>query len=130
MTTTSSSTCETICPCDETCPLGEAIAMIGGKWKLRILCSLTVDGTQRYNDLKQKITGITPAMLSSSLKELEQSGLVTRRQYAEMPVRVEYCITDRGSELWPILHQLAHWALGEPLDSDEITRSATAEVSV
>lgn len=111
--------CSAVCPCSEQCPIGEAIAMIGGKWKLRILCSLNVDGTLRYNDLKERITGITPAMLSGSLKELEQDELVVRTQYAEIPVRVEYRITERGKELWPILHRLAHWARNEPFDSDE-----------
>lgn len=107
---------KSICPCDDKCPIAEALAKIGGKWKLRILCSLSVDGTLRYNDLKQKTTGITPAMLSSSLKELEADGLITRKQYAEVPVRVEYSLTDYGKELWPILHSLGHWAKHEAVD--------------
>ena len=112
-------TCGSICPCSEQCPIGEAIRMIGGRWKLRILCSLNVDGTLRYNDLKERIMGVTPAMLSASLKELERDGLVTRTQYAQIPVRVEYSLTERGRELWPILHRLAHWAINEPFDSNE-----------
>ncbi len=107
-----------ICPCDSLCPIGEAISMIGGKWKLRLICTLYQDGTQRYNDLKKKTRGITGAVLSSSLKELEADGLVIRRQYAEMPVRVEYSLTARGRELWPILHRLGHWARGEEFDGD------------
>ena len=112
--------CTSICPCSEQCPIGEAIDMIGGRWKLRILCNLTVDGTLRFNALKDNIVGITPAMLSASLKDLERDGLIARRQYEEIPVRVEYQITDRGKELWPILHRLAHWARREPADSDEL----------
>lgn len=104
------------CPCSTECPIEQALAMIGGKWKMRIICSLTVDGTQRYSDLKKKAAGITPAMLSSSLKELEADGLITRIQYAEVPVRVEYALTDYGKELWPILHRLAHWARHEAFD--------------
>lgn len=111
--------CGTICPCAEPCPLGHALSMIGGRWKLRILCSLNVDGTLRFRDLQQKITAVTPAMLTASLKELEADGLVSRRQYQEMPVRVEYSLTERGRELWPILHRLAHWGAGVPFDSDE-----------
>ena len=110
------STCKAICPCDASCPLGEALALVGGKWKMRIICSLFVDGTQRYNDLARKTRGITNAMLSSSLKDLENGGLVTRRQYETIPPRVEYTLTDKGRELWPILHQLAHWARGEQPD--------------
>ena len=110
--------CKAICPCDEQCPVGEALAMVGGKWKMRILCSLYVDGTQRYNDLKKKIRGITSAMMSSSLKDLENDGLVTRKQFETIPPKVEYALTDRGKELWPILHRLAHWARGEEFDED------------
>lgn len=105
-----------ICPCDTSCPLGEALAKIGGKWKLRLLCSLNADGTLRYNELKQKTVGITPAVLSSSLKELEADGLIVRTQFAEVPVRVEYGLTEYGKELLPILHSLAHWARHEAVD--------------
>lgn len=107
-----------ICPCDTECPLGKALGIIGGRWKLRILCTLYVDGTQRYNDLVKKTKGITNAMLSSSLKDLENDGIITRKQYEEIPPRVEYSLTEHGRELWPILHRLAHWAVGEPFDGD------------
>ena len=101
------------CPCDEECALAKAVKLIGGKWKLRLLCTLSVDGTARFIDLARKTKGITSAMLSSSLKELEADGLVTRRQYEEIPPRVEYSLTEYARELWPILHRLAHWARRE-----------------
>ena len=110
--------CAGICPCASPCPIGEALKVIGGKWKMRIVCTLYADGTQRYNDLVRKTAGVTNAMLSSSLKELEADGIVTRRQYEEIPPRVEYSLTGRGRELWPILHRLAHWAAGEEFDGD------------
>ena len=118
MTPTPNRPCTEICPCDEVCPIGKALGMIGGKWKMRILCSLTVDGTMRYVELQKKIQGITPAMLSSSLKEMEEDGLLVRTQYPGVPVRVEYALTDRAREIWPILHRLAHWSMGVPFDSD------------
>ena len=99
------------CPCTEACPLQRAMEMIGGKWKLAILCSLSVDGTVRYNDLKRKISGISNTMLSKSLQELEVDGLVRRTEYLEVPVRVEYDATDKAKELSPILVQLAQWAV-------------------
>ncbi len=114
-----SNTCNGLCPCEAECPVGHALAVIGGKWKLRIICSLYVDGTLRYNDLVKKTRGITNAMLSSSLKDLEADGVITRRQYEEIPPRVEYALTDRGRELWPVIHRLAHWAKGEPFDGDD-----------
>ncbi len=119
-----------VCPCREKCPLGEAVRMVGGRWKLKILCAMYLDGTLRYSDLKKKVRGITPAVLSSSMKELEQDGLVTRTQYEEIPPRVDYSITGRGKELWPILHQLAHWALGDPADGGEDAAATQGEVQL
>ena len=111
--------CIGVCPCAVPCPIKTALSAVGGKWKPRIVCTLYVDGTQRYNDLLRKTEGITSAMLSSSLKELETDGVVERRQYEEIPPRVEYTLTDHGRELWPILHRLAHWATGEEFDGDD-----------
>ena len=91
------------------CPLGSALKLIGGKWKIPILCSLHQDGTTRYNELRRKIEGITNTMLASSLRELEEDGLIYRKQYLEMPVRVEYGLTDACDALMPILKQLANW---------------------
>ena len=99
-----------ICPCGEKCPLSTAMEIIGGKWKLQILCALQIDGPIRYNDLKQKINGITNTMLSSCLKKLEADGLVSRKQYNVMPVRVEYSTTAAVDDLGPILMQLGKWA--------------------
>ena len=97
------------CPCTETCHLQHAMEMIGGKWKLPILCALAVDGSTRYNDLKRKLNGISNTMLAKSLKELEDDGLVTRTEYMEVPIRVEYETTDKARSLTPILVQLAQW---------------------
>ncbi|MBQ7874393.1 MAG: helix-turn-helix transcriptional regulator [Oscillospiraceae bacterium] len=98
------------CPCTEECPLQRAMEIIGGKWKISILCSLNADGATRYNDLKRKMKGISNTMLAKSLKELEESGLVKRTEYVEVPIRVEYEITEKTAELLPILGQLAVWA--------------------
>lgn len=110
---TEAAACGGICPCASPCPIGRSLRMLGGKWKMRIICTLYVDGTQRFNDLVRKTSGVTNTMLSSSLKELEKDGIINRRQYAEIPPRVEYSLTEHGRALWPILHRLAHWAIGE-----------------
>ena len=115
---TDKTACAAVCPCVSPCPIAESLRLVGGKWKPRILCTLFVDGTQRFNDLLRKTAGVTSAMLSVSLKELEADGIITRRQYEEIPPRVEYALTDRGRQLWPILHRLAHWASGEEFDGD------------
>lgn len=87
------------------------MGIIGGKWKLQILCSVLQDGPTRYNDLKRKMKSITNTMLSGSLKELERDGLVIRKQYHEMPVRVEYTATDSARELMPIIGELLQWTM-------------------
>jgi DNA-binding HxlR family transcriptional regulator len=103
--------CKDNCPCMDYCPLGSALRVVGGKWKIPILCALHQDGTTRYNELKRKIRGITNTMLASSLKELEEDGLIYRKQHMEMPVRVEYTLTSLCRDLMPILQQLAHWGV-------------------
>ena len=108
--------CQDKCPCRDSCPLSEALRLIGGKWKIPILCALHQDGTTRYNSLKRKIRGITNTMLASSLKELEEDGLICRTQYMEMPLRVEYALTDQCDDLMPILGQLARWGASATTD--------------
>lgn len=99
------------CPCDDICPLQSALKQIGGKWKLPILCTLSCGQGIRYNELMKKVQGITNTMLAASLKELEKDGLVRRVQYQEMPIRVEYFITEKSQKLAPSLQSLALWAM-------------------
>lgn len=82
---------------------------LSGKWKMSILCTLWLGGPKRYGELLRGISGITDTMLSSSLKSLEGDGLVARTLYDEMPVRVEYSLTDESLELMPILGKLVDW---------------------
>jgi DNA-binding HxlR family transcriptional regulator len=65
----------------------------------------------RYNELKREVVGITGMMLSSSLKELEESGIIRREAYEEVPPRVEYSLTGAGKELTPILFDLGMWRI-------------------
>ena len=67
-------------------------------------------GAIRYNALRSKLDGISNTVLASALRELEHDGLVTRREYLEVPVRVEYSPTDSCRALLPILEQLSDWA--------------------
>ena len=101
------------CHCSELspCPLTAVLDVIGGKWKIPILCALSGAPATRYNELKRRVPFITNTMLANSLRELEVDGLVLRRQYAEMPVRVEYSLTDTGLSLLPILTDMQAWGL-------------------
>ncbi len=102
---------EHVCPCTVGCPLQKAMSAIGGRWKMSILCSLSNDGATRYNDIKRKMGSISNTMLAKSLKELEDDGLVKRTEYMEVPIRVEYEITDYARSLIPILTELAVWGI-------------------
>ena len=75
------------CPCMEKCPLHHAMLLIGGKWKVQILCAVCNAGTIRYNALRGKLDGVSNTVLSSALKELERDGLIERQEYLEVPVR-------------------------------------------
>ncbi|WP_411503505.1 winged helix-turn-helix transcriptional regulator [Brevibacillus centrosporus] len=93
----------------QNCPLTYAMNVIGGKWRLPIIWALWKNDTLRYNELKRRIDGITNMMLSQVLKEMEIAGLIVRKQYLEIPPRVEYSLTQEGKDLVPALEALARW---------------------
>ena len=62
------------CPCMETCPLNRALGLIGGKWKMQILCALSNNGPTRYNRLKKTLDGVSNTVLANALRELEEDG--------------------------------------------------------
>ncbi len=97
------------CPCLEKCPLNYAMSIIGGKWKMQIICALNNKGKLRYNELRKKLDGISNTVLAASLRELEEKGLVKREEYLEVPVRVEYSSTTMCDSLMPILEELSEW---------------------
>jgi DNA-binding HxlR family transcriptional regulator len=90
------------------CPVDYAFQRIGGKYKGRILWFLK-DGVLRYGELKRAVEGITPKMLTQTLKELEADDLITRKVYFEVPPRVEYSLTSTGIELIPFIDQMRIW---------------------
>ncbi len=94
------------------CGLKRVIDTVGGKWKIMILCVIDQNEIVRYGELRRSIHGITNTMLANSLKELESDGLVERKQYDEMPVRVEYNLTEKTKTLIPILLELKKWGEG------------------
>lgn len=93
----------------DNCPLTFALNIVSGKWRLPIIWILNKNGTMRYNELKRSIEGITNMMLTQALKELEVSNIIERKQYMEVPPRVEYSLTDDGESLILALKKLANW---------------------
>ncbi|WP_127535819.1 winged helix-turn-helix transcriptional regulator [Paenibacillus illinoisensis] len=92
-------------------PFGYTVSVIGGKWKMVILYLLAEGQTVRFNDLKRQIGAITYKMLSSQLKELEADGLVNRREYPQVPPKVEYSLTAKAESLLPIMEELCEWGV-------------------
>ena len=88
--------------------IGGALKMIEGKWKLPVMYILCKNGALRYNELKRRLD-ITSMMLTSTLKELEADGLVSRIQYNEVPPRVEYSLSELGDTMRPILDSMEKW---------------------
>ena len=96
------------------CAMDVTMSYIGGKWKTVVLWYLR-NKTLRFGELKKQIPDITEKMLSLQLKALEEDGLVKREVYAEVPLRVEYSLTDFGKTLIPVIEAIASWGrnLGE-----------------
>jgi DNA-binding HxlR family transcriptional regulator len=90
------------------CSVELAINEIGGKWKSLILCALK-DGKLRFSEINTKLPDITQRMLTKNLRELEKDGIINRKVYAEVPPRVEYCLTPKGESVLPILDSLCEW---------------------
>lgn len=90
------------------CAVDYAFQRIGGKYKGRILWVLR-DGFLRYGELNRAVVGITPKMLTQTLKELEADKLITRKVYLEVPPKVEYSLTETGKELIPFISQMRSW---------------------
>ncbi len=91
------------------CPVEVLVDVVGGKWKMPII-SLLFQGTKRYGELRQHLPKVTERMLTVQLRELEQSGIVQREVYAEVPPKVEYSLTDLGLSLKPVLQVMLSWS--------------------
>jgi DNA-binding HxlR family transcriptional regulator len=90
------------------CAVDYAFQRIGGKYKGRILWVLR-EGVLRYGELNRAVVGITPKMLTQTLKELEADELIIRKVYFEVPPKVEYSLTETGKELIPFIGQMRSW---------------------
>jgi DNA-binding HxlR family transcriptional regulator len=90
------------------CGLEAALEVVGGKWKVLILWPLS-SGARRFGELRRLVTGISEKMLIQHLKEMEADGIVTRKDYKEVPPRVEYALTTFGESLCAALAPLCEW---------------------
>ncbi|MDP4093275.1 MAG: helix-turn-helix domain-containing protein [Bacillota bacterium] len=96
------------CPEGVECSIEKALAVLGGKWTFLILRDL-FDGKKRFGELKKSLSGISPKTLSERLKELEDKGILQRTAYPTVPPTVEYCLTEKGESLKPIVRDMKLW---------------------
>jgi DNA-binding HxlR family transcriptional regulator len=94
---------------EDQCEIVDIWEVLGKRWSLHILKNLSTNGTVRFNELKRLIPEISSTVLSQRLLELEREGLVSKKIYSEVPIRVEYSLTVRTKELEIILQQLSDW---------------------
>jgi len=92
-----------------TCPSRTVLQQIGARWTVFVVNALD-DGPRRFGELKGHIRGITPKVLTETLRSLEADGLVSRHEYDENPPRVEYALTPLGRSLLVPLRALRRWA--------------------
>ena len=92
------------------CPVETTLSLIGNKWKVLILRDL-MEGTMRFGQLKKSVGDISQKVLTAQLRDMEESGLVDRKVYAEVPPRVEYSLTELGLSLKPVLDAMVEWGM-------------------
>lgn len=90
------------------CPVETTLTLISDKWKVLILRDL-MPGTKRFGELKKSIGNVSQKVLTAQLRQMEESGLLTRTVYAEVPPRVEYTLTELGYSLKPVLDAMWKW---------------------
>ena len=97
------------------CPTRRILDRIGDRWTVLIVSALG-DGDARFSQLRRRIEGVSQKMLTQTLRGLERDGLVRRTVYPEVPVRVEYALTDAGRTLLEPLRALQKWAIEHLID--------------
>ena len=90
------------------CPVETTLMLIGNKWKVLIIRDL-LTGTKRFGELKKSIGKVSQKVLTTQLRDMEESGLISRKIYAEVPPKVEYSLTNLGKSLQPILNAMLQW---------------------
>ncbi|MER5226869.1 winged helix-turn-helix transcriptional regulator [Streptomyces flaveus] len=99
--------------CDHKCGVARFLTLLNGPWATLIVRELLL-GPRRFTELRDALPGISPHTLTSRLRQFEETGIVTRTAYAEIPPRVEYRLTPVGEGLREVLEAMATWALSIP----------------
>ena len=94
---------------DGNCPVTPLLKMLQGRWKSQLMYEMCIHGTVRFTQLKKGLPDITNAMLAKALRDLEEDGLISRRQFNEIPPHVEYSLTEMGRDLQPVFYEIMNW---------------------
>jgi len=123
--TESANQLEVWCVGEEWCPITSTATIIGKKWHPVIIHRLLAEGPSGFNELKEAVDGVSSKVLSDSLEDLQEKGLVDREVVSEQPFRVQYSLTDRGQSLAPVISSMAEWGQEHltqpPEESDDDT---------
>lgn len=92
------------------CPVETTLMLISDRWKVLIIRDL-LEGTKRFGELKKSIGSVSQKVLTANLRSMEETGLLTRKVYAEVPPRVEYTLTETGYSLKPVLDAMGQWGM-------------------
>lgn len=87
-----------------------ALQIFSGKWRMAVIYKLSKKESYRFGELRREIPGITNAMLTTILREMEENGVITRKQFIEIPLHVEYALTQKGKDLFPIFFEILKWS--------------------
>lgn len=115
-------------PFNAMCPSQDILALIGSKWSMLLLCILG-DGPVRSGELGRRAGGISQKMLTQTLRELERHGIVGRRDYGEVPPRVEYSLTPLGRSLAQLVRRIEEWVESNYSKMTRVARSYDAGAS-
>lgn len=107
------------CAGDDWCPVTTTARLIGKKWHPVIVHRLLDEGPLGFNELKESVDGISSKVLSDSLTDLEESGIVDRDVVSEQPFRVQYSLTEPGADLQPIIEAMGDWGQKHLVAADE-----------
>ena len=104
------------------CPVAGTLDVIGDRWTILVLRDLLIGRAAKFKELLESLQGISPNLLAQRLKRLENQGIVERFFYSDHPPRAEYCLTEKGKELIPVLRAIAEWGYKYELDDEKRAR--------
>lgn len=102
------------------CPITPLLLMLQGKWKNQVIYELCIKEPLRFGELKKNLGNITNTMLTSTLRDLEDDGLIQRVQFNEIPPHVEYSFTEKGRDLMPIFYAIMNWGFKYEADNEKL----------